>query len=157
MPILDLLSSAVPRSGNPFTQPKAVPITTARNYAGVLSERVAEERLTLAKRWLDQLEELLTVATNDVFPSQQLLDHIPALIGEIAGYLRAPADEEIAANAAVIDKARELGLLRHRQQASVHQLLREYDILGQLLETFVAEETERLGLQPSAAEWLQSA
>jgi signal transduction histidine kinase len=126
--------------------------TTAENYAGILSQRVAQERQALAGRWLDQLEGLLTVPTNDVFPSQQLLDHIPSLIGEIAGYLRAPADEEIAANAAVIDKARELGLLRHQQHASVHQLLREYDILGQLLEAFVAEETERLGLRPSAAE-----
>jgi two-component system sensor histidine kinase KdpD len=34
----------------------------------------------------------------------------------------------------------------------VHQLLREYDILGQILETFIAEETQRLGLQPSAVE-----
>jgi hypothetical protein len=33
-----------------------------------------------------------------VFPSEQLLDHIPTLIREIAVYLRAPADEEIAAN-----------------------------------------------------------
>jgi signal transduction histidine kinase len=129
-----------------------VSLTTTGNYSGILSQRVAEERLPLAGRWLDQLKVLLTVATNDVFPSQQLLDHIPALIGEIAGYLRAPADEEIAANAAVIDKARELGLLRHRQQASVHQLLREYDILGQILEAFIAEETARLGLQPSAVE-----
>jgi signal transduction histidine kinase len=127
-------------------------VTTTDDYSAILSQRVAEERLPLARRWLDQLKVLLTVATNDVFPSQQLLDHIPALIGEIAGYLRAPADEEIAANAAVIDKARELGLLRHRQQASVHQLLREYDILGQILETFIAEETARLGLQPSAVE-----
>jgi signal transduction histidine kinase len=129
-----------------------VTLTNAESYAGTLSQRVAEERLALAGRWLDQLKVLLPVATNDVFPSQQLLDHIPALIGEIAGYLRAPADEEIAANAAVIDKARELGLLRHQQHASVHQLLREYDILGQILEGFVAEETERLGLEPSATE-----
>jgi signal transduction histidine kinase len=132
-----------------------VALTTA-NYAGILSQRVAEEQMALAGRWLDQLKALLPVATNDIFPSQQLLDHIPVLIGEIAAYLRAPADEEIAANAAVIDKARELGLLRHRQQASVHQLLREYDILGQLLETFVAEETERLALTPSAAECFET-
>ena len=127
-------------------------VTAADNYASIVSQRVAEERLALAGRWLEQLKQILTVAAIDVFPSQQLLDHIPSLIGEVAGYLHAPADEEIAANAAVIDKARELGLLRHQQQASVHQLLREYDILGQILEAFVAEETERLGLQPSPVE-----
>ena len=125
---------------------------TAGNYASVVSQRVASERLTLAGRWLSRLNELLIVQPNEVFPSNELLDHIPTLIAEIAGYLRAPADEEIAANAGVIDKARELGMLRHDQRASVHQLLREYEILGELLETFVVEETERLDLRPTAKE-----
>jgi signal transduction histidine kinase len=43
-------------------------------------------------------------------------------------------------------------MLRHEQHASVHQLLREYEILADILETFVVEETERLGLQPRPAE-----
>ena len=127
-------------------------IATAEDYAGIVSQRVAAERHTLAGEWLRRLNQLLTVKANDVFPSQQLLDHIPTLIGEIAAYLQAPAAEEIAANTVVIDKARELGTLRHAQQASVHQLLREYEILADILETFVVEETERLGLRPSAAE-----
>jgi signal transduction histidine kinase len=127
-------------------------VATAEDYAGIVSQRVAAERHTLAADWLRRLNALLTVGANDVFPSQQLLDHIPALIGEIAQYLRAAADEEIAANTVVIDKARELGLLRYRQQASVHQLLREYEILADILEAFVVEETERLGLRPSAEE-----
>jgi signal transduction histidine kinase len=110
------------------------------------------ERLTLAEQWLGRLRELLTVELNDVFPSDQLLDHIPLLITNIATYLRAPADEAIAANAAVIDKARELGLLRHEQKASVHQLLREYEVLEEILEAFVSAETQRLGLQPTSEE-----
>lgn len=126
-------------------------IATA-DYAGIVSHRVAAERHALAGHWLRRLNEVLAVDANDVFPSEQLLDHIPALIGEIATYLRAPADEEIAANTVVIDKARELGSLRHEQRASVHQLLREYEILAEILETFVVEETARLGLRPSAAD-----
>ena len=125
-------------------------ITAAKDYASVLSQRVAAERLTLAGHWLGRLKELLTVEANDVFPSDQLLDHIPVLISEIAAYLRAPADEEIAANAAVIDKARELGALRHEQRASVHQLLREYEVLGDILQAFLVDETARLGLEPSS-------
>jgi signal transduction histidine kinase len=106
----------------------------------------------LSARWLARLRDLLTVTANEVFPSEQLLDHIPSLVHEIAGYVAAPADEAIAANTAVIEKARELGLLRHQQRASAHQLLHEYEILGEILETFLVEETERLGLQPSVAE-----
>jgi signal transduction histidine kinase len=129
-----------------------VTTTAADNYAAVVSQRVAAERLSLASQWLARLKELLTVDPNEVFPSSQLLDHIPLLIAEIASYLSAPADEEIAANAAVIDKARELGILRHAQRASVHQLLREYEILGDVLQLFVTEETARLKLTPSAAD-----
>jgi signal transduction histidine kinase len=129
-----------------------VTIAATEDYATILSQRVVAERLTLAGRWLGRLKELLIVEANEVFPSDRLLDHIPSLIAEIAAYLRAPADEEIAANAAVIDKARELGALRHEQRASVHQLLREYEFLGEILETFLIDETVRLGLEPSSGE-----
>jgi two-component system sensor histidine kinase SenX3 len=42
-------------------------------------------------------------------------------------------------------KAAELGLLRFDQRATVHQLLREYQLLNEILESFVAEETAALG------------
>jgi len=125
---------------------------TVEDFASTISQRVEAERQALAGDWLRRLSELLTVDANDVFPSEQLLDHIPSLIREVAAYLRAPADEEIAANTVVIEKARELGHLRHDQRASVHQLLREYEILADILESFVVQETERLGLQPSTEE-----
>ncbi len=125
---------------------------TADSFAGIVSERMAAEAIGLSSQWFTRLKELLPVAANDVFPSEQILDHIPLLIADIGRYLQAPEDEEIAANAAVIEKARELGLLRHAQQASVHQLLREYEILGEILESFVAVEAGRLPESPSALE-----
>jgi signal transduction histidine kinase len=128
---------------------------TAEDYASVMSLRVASESRTLAARWLVRLKEILTVAANEVFASDQLLDHIPSLVEEIAAYLCAPTDNEIAANAAVMSKARELGILRHEQNASVHQLLHEYEILGDILEAFIIRETGGLVIQPSVAECFQ--
>jgi signal transduction histidine kinase len=128
---------------------------TAADYAVVLSLRIASESRALASCWLVRLREILTVPANDVFASDQLLDHIPSLVEEIAAYVGAPTDSEIAANAAVMTKARELGMLRHQQQASVHQLLHEYEILGDILEVFLIGETERLGLRPSVSECFQ--
>jgi signal transduction histidine kinase len=122
------------------------------DYASVIAHRMAAERLTLSARWLARLRELLPVAANEVFPSEQLLDHIPLIVDQIAEYLSAPAEEEIAANAAVMDKARELGLLRHAQRATAHQLLHEYEILGEILEAFLVEETDGLARQPSITE-----
>ena len=127
-------------------------VLTADSFAGIVSARMSAEAINLSAQWFNRLNELLSVASNDVFPSEQILDHIPQLIDEIGHYLQAPEDEEIAANAAVIEKARELGVLRHSQQASVHQLLREYEILGEILEAFVGLEAARLPLQPTALE-----
>jgi len=60
-------------------------IATAEGFSGIVSQRVEAERHALAADWLRQLHELLTVAANEVFPSEQLLDHIPILIRETAG------------------------------------------------------------------------
>ena len=95
---------------------------------------------------------MLPVETNQIFPTEHLLDHIPALIRELAEYVRAPEAEAVAANTAVISKARELGELRHTQSASVHQLLAEYRLLGGILANFVQTELQQLGVSPAAAE-----
>ena len=87
-----------------------------------------------------------------MFPTDHLLDHIPALIQELAAYLRAPETEAVVANTAVISKAQELGELRHTQAASVHQLLAEYRLLGGILTNFVQTELQQLGVSPGAGE-----
>jgi signal transduction histidine kinase len=114
-----------------------------------MAQRLHEARATIAARWLARLDELLSVDRDRIFPTDELLDHIPQLIGEIAAYVNAPEIEELAANTAVVGKARELGLLRHAQQASVHQLLREYHLLGGILEAFLRDETAGMTPPPS--------
>ena len=120
--------------------------TTVEHFAS----RLATDHTALALIWLERLDDLLDVEKRDVFPTHQLLDHIPALLLEIAAYLRAPADHEIAANTAVMAKAAELGLLRFDQRASVHQLLREYQILSEILEAFFVREAGALGARGDA-------
>lgn len=125
-------------------------ITT--DFGDLIAERMREEHRALAARWFDRLLDLLPVEARDVFPSETLLDHIPALIREISDYLRQPEHEAIAANTAILAEARELGALRYNQRASLHQVLREYHVLGGVLVTFVVEEMSRLDALPSALE-----
>ena len=113
-----------------------------------IAARLRGESQALAQQWLGRLNDVLTIEIRDIFPTADLLDHIPQLIEQIAEYVGAPEIEELAANTAVVAKARELGLLRHAQEASVHQLLREYHLLGGILEAFVRDETVRLSLNP---------
>jgi signal transduction histidine kinase len=121
-------------------------------YSEAIADRIAAEHALLAARWFARLRDLLPVGANEVFPSDSLLDHIPSLIVDISAYLKAPEDEAIAANTLVVDKARELGTLRHQQRASLHQVLREYQLLGGILLRFVEDESIRLMLTPPPAE-----
>jgi signal transduction histidine kinase len=119
-----------------------------------IAGRLQASSKALAFRWLERLSAVLTIDRDRIFPTKDLLDHVPQLIEEIAAYVGAPEVEELASNSAVVAKARELGLLRYAQHASVHQLLREYHLLGSILETFISEETVRLGLKNPPADVL---
>lgn len=125
-------------------------ITTG--FSEAIADRISSEHALLAGRWFARLNDLLPVGANEVFPSDSLLDHIPTLIVDISAYLKAPEEEAIAANTQVVQKARELGTLRHQQRASLHQVLREYQLLGAILLRFVEDEAIRMMLTPSAAE-----
>lgn len=121
-------------------------------FGDVLADRLGAEHAVLAARWFERLREFLPVDDTEVFPTESLLDHIPALIVDIGAYLRAPEEEAIAANTLVVNKARELGTLRYHQRASLHQLLREYQLLAGVLIGFVQEEIVNSSLAPSPGE-----
>src|SRR5215813_292405 len=122
------------------------------DFGHLVSQRMRIEQEALAARWFERLLDLLPVEAREVFPSDSLLDHVPALILEISEYVGQPEDDAIAANTAILGKARQLGTLRHGQQASLHQILREYQLLGGVLVTFVRHEIEGASVSPSPIE-----
>jgi signal transduction histidine kinase len=123
----------------------------AANFDDFIAERMRLEHRPLADRWFERLLDLLPVDAREIFPTETLLDHIPGLILEIGAYLQRPDNEAVAANTTIMEKARELGALRHGQRASLHQVLREYHILGAVLVNFVREEIDALSAPPPAA------
>jgi signal transduction histidine kinase len=130
----------------------AAHLMISTRFGGLIAERMRAEHRALAARWFERLLHLLPVDARDIFPTESLLDHIPALILEIGAYLQHPEEDAIASNTAIIQKAQELGGLRHAQQASLHQLLREYQVLSGILVAFVLEEMQQPGVTPSPAE-----
>jgi signal transduction histidine kinase len=129
--------------------------STAADFGEIIATRLRTEHVALSARWLERLRALLPVAATEIFPSENLLDHIPSLIQEIAAYVQAPGEQAVAANTAVIAKAKELGELRHAQRASIHQLLAEYRLLGAILSSFVMEEFDRLEVSPVARDVIE--
>jgi signal transduction histidine kinase len=148
--------SSVPRK-------KVTPITEGgggrppKSFAEQIAEGIHAAHVDLAAEWLTRLQEILAVPARSAFPTTSLLDHIPDLIQDIARDLAKPAEQALVANTSVMAKAQELGNLRFRQQASVHQLLREYRLLADVINAFVASEVDRLGLQAHSAEALRVA
>lgn len=105
--------------------------------AAALAGRLVAERETLTRRWLDRIVARVSIEPARVFPTNELLDHVPLLIDGIAAYLANPA-EEIAADVPVIAKARELGELRYDQGFDAYEILKEYELLGSVLFSFLA-------------------
>jgi signal transduction histidine kinase len=115
-------------------------------FAVVLADRMRRERDRLVERWLERIAARVTLDRNMIFPSDDLLDHVPLLILGIADYVENPSDE-ISADVPVVAKAMELGALRHEQQFDMHQVLREYEILGGILHTFVEDTVDCIAEQ----------
>ena len=115
---------------------------TASDSPSLLAVRLAEDlregRTALVRRWLDRIVARVSVEPNSVFPTEQLLNHVPILIDGIADYLEAKpgAGED---NDAVDGKAMELGVLRHGQGFDAYEILKEHEILAGILFTRMRE------------------
>jgi signal transduction histidine kinase len=124
--------------------------------ASSLASRMREAREELARRWLDRIAARVDLDPNHVFPTEELLDHVPLLMDGIAEYLEDPADE-ITAEGPVIGKALELGELRHAQGFDAHQILKEYELLGGVLFNFLVRSADEIDEPCSRSELLACA
>ena len=113
-----------------------------RPLATALATELRESRSDLVGRWLDRISSRVTVDENRIFPTEELLNHVPLLIDGIAGYLEHP-EELIDSKVPVAAKAMELGALRHSQGFDAYEILKEYEILGAILDSFLSEGIER--------------
>ena len=105
--------------------------------ASDIAARIRDARAELTERWLERIVARVRIPADRIFPSDELLDHVPILMDGIADYLEDPSDE-ITADVPVIAKAMELGELRFGQGFDASEILKEYEILGGILYSFAA-------------------
>jgi signal transduction histidine kinase len=114
-------------------------------YPLVLARAVAElfrsAREEIVERWLDRINARVTVDIDKIFPTDDLLNHVPLLIDGIAEYVEDGA-EELPQGGPVLAKAMELGELRHSQGFDAYQILKEHEILGAILFSYMVERVE---------------
>lgn len=110
------------------TDPAAYPL----QLASILSDRLRTAKQELVTQWLNRITARVSISSTRVFPTHELLNHVPLLIEGIAGYLKRP-DRDIDAKAPVVAKAMELGALRHSQGFDAYEILKEYEMLGEII------------------------
>src|SRR5829696_4049756 len=111
--------------------------------AEALAQQLRAARDELVRRWLERISARVALTPNRVFPTNQLLNHVPLLVDGIASYLESPG-EDLDAEAPVIAKAIELGALRHEQGFSVYEILKEFELLSGILLNFFANAAEEV-------------
>jgi signal transduction histidine kinase len=124
--------------------------------AAALAERMRDAREELTRRWLDRIAARVEIDINRVFPTDELLDHVPLLMDRIADYLEDPSDE-ITADAPVTGKAIELGELRWSQGFDANEILKEYEILGGVLFSFLVRTVDEIDEECARSELLACA
>ncbi len=102
-------------------------------------------------RWLERISQRVDLHPNRIFPTEELLDHVPILILGIAAYVEDPG-QPVSADTPVIAKAMELGALRHAQGFDEYELLKEYEIFGGILYAFLATAVDEIDQPCTRAE-----
>ena len=116
----------------------AVPTTANFEFARVLAERLRAARTEVVSRWLDRIIARVTIEPNNVFPTDQLLNHVPILVDGIADYLE--RGESVTDGSVPVDaKAMELGALRYEQGFDAYEILKEHELLAGVLYAFLRE------------------
>lgn len=111
--------------------------------AATLADRLRSAKQELVTQWLERISARVAISTKRVFPTHELLNHMPLLIEGIAGYLKRP-ERNINSKAPVVAKAMELGALRHAQGFDAYEILKEYEMLGEIIFDFLAETVEQM-------------
>ncbi|MDP9203561.1 MAG: HAMP domain-containing histidine kinase [Gemmatimonadota bacterium] len=124
--------------------------------AKVLADRMRSNRDDLTHRWLQRISARVTLYPNRIFPTDALLNHVPLLILGIADYIENP-EKVILSEVPVVAKAMELGELRFSQGFDEYELLKEYEIFGGILFSFLSRIADGIDEPCSRGELLACA
>jgi signal transduction histidine kinase len=124
--------------------------------AKAMADRMRASSGELTHRWLDRISARVRLDPNRIFPTDALLDHVPMLILGIADYIENP-ERVILADVPIVAKAMELGELRFSQGFDEYELLKEYEIFGGILFSFLSRVVDGIEEPCSRGELLACA
>jgi len=131
------------------------PLAPPTDIASLVAHRLRDARDDLVRRWLERIAARVALTPNRVFPTDELLNHVPLLIDGIAAYVERPG-QDLDADVPVVAKAMELGALRHSQGFDAYEILKEYEILGAIVVSFLGEIIDDLGTSVTPLDMLST-
>jgi Osmosensitive K+ channel histidine kinase len=128
--------------------------TAADPLRSMLADRIRASREDIVHRWLERINARVAIDKNEVFPTHELINHVPLLLDGVADYLEAP-EQELNASSPVTAKAMELGALRHAQGFDAYEILKEHEILCGIIFTTLRPSVEELGDRVTPSEVIE--
>jgi len=119
----------------------------------LIASALRESSTDLVALWLERISARVAVSPHRIFPTEELLNHVPILIDGIADYVESPS-VEVDAELPVTAKAMELGALRHSQGFDAYEILKELEILGGILFAFVERMASEQSGVAQSTDWL---
>ena len=113
-----------------------------------LAARLRSARTELVSRWLDRIIARVSIAPSRVFPTDELLNHVPILVDGIADYLE-HGETAVDGPVPLDAKAMELGELRHSQGFDAYEILKEHELLANVLYSFMRDVLPELEPAPA--------
>jgi signal transduction histidine kinase len=109
-------------------------MTTTADRVGIpfrskLANALRNSREEIVTRWLERITARVTLDANQVFPTDELLNHVPLLLDGVADFVERD-DADLDGSVPVTAKAMELGALRHKQGFDAYEILKEHEILA---------------------------
>ncbi len=124
--------------------------------AKAVADRMRYSSEEITRRWLDRINARVRIDPNRIFPTDALLDHVPLLIRGIADYIKNP-ESVLLSEGPIVAKAMELGELRFLQGYDEYELLKEYEIFGGILFSFLSRVVDGIEESCSRGELLACA
>ncbi len=122
--------------------------------AAQLAGRLRDAREDLVRRWLDRIMARVKIDAGRIFPTAELLNHVPLLIDGIATHLEFP-EQEPDESVPLVPKAMELGALRHSQGFDAYEILKEQELLGAIILSFLTEVVDDIELDSAPSDLLE--
>ncbi len=120
------------------------PSSDRNTLAERLADRLRSARSEIVERWLERIIARVTIEPRRVFPTDELLNHVPILIDGIADYLEY-GEPTVEGSVPLDAKAMELGALRYSQGFDAYEILKEHQLLANILYNMMRQALAEMG------------